>query len=276
MQRSQASHRLLVQGLRRAVHAAERLPRYERLARHLAREIRQGRLAPGTSLPPEPELATLLGVSRQTVHQALVALARRGLVVRRRGVGTFVAASQVEQPLPGLYSLFKTLTAQGHAVSSQLLGFRITADQDASPLLAGDAFQPVFEITRLRLVDGQPFAFESLYLPRELGEALPLPRLAREPLYDLLRDCCGVVVARAEETLQPVAVEPTLATLLQVRTGEPAFLVERVGYTDASRPVELRRSVIRGDRYRFRVMLAGPVTEPADSPVGTKGGLVPW
>jgi GntR family transcriptional regulator len=266
----------LVRGLRTAVWEAGRLPRYEQLARHLAREIRQGRLAPGTPLPPETELAGLLGLSRQTVHQALAALARRGLVVRRRGVGTFVAASQLEQPLPGLYSLFKSLTAQGHVVSSRLLGFRLAPHEEASPLLAGGPFEPVYELTRLRLVDREPFAFESLYLPRELGEALPLDRVAQEPLYDLLRDCCAVTVTRAEETLQPVAVEPALAALLSVRAGDPALLVERVGYVALDRPVELRRSVIRGDRYRVRVHLEGPVQEPPDSPRREKGGLTPW
>jgi len=266
----------LVHGLRTAVSEPGTLPRYERLARHLAREIRQGRLKPGTPLPPETELAARLGVSRQTVHQALGKLARQGLVVRRRGVGTFVAVPQLEQPLPGLYSLFKSLTAQGHAVSSRLLGFRLAADEEASSLLAGGSFEPVYELTRLRLVDDEPFAFESLYLPRELGGALPLDRVGREPLYDLLAECCGVTVARAEETLQPVAVEPSLAALLSVRAGDPALLVERVGYAASDRPVELRRSVIRGDRYRVRVKLEGPVREPPDSPPGEKGGLAPW
>ncbi len=266
----------LLNGLRAAISAPEPLPRYERLARHLGREIRQGRLAPGTPLPPESELAALLGLSRQTVHHALAVLARRGLVVRRRGVGTFVAAPQVEQPLPGLYSLFKSLTAQGHVVSSRLLGFRLAAHEEASPLLTGGPFEPVYELTRLRLVDGEPFAIESLYLPRELGEVLPLERVAREPLYDLLQECCGVTVAHAEETLQPTALEPTLATLLGVRAWDPALLVERVGYAPGDRPVELRRSAIRGDRYRVRVHLEGPVREPPDSPRGVKGGLAPW
>lgn len=271
-----SAHRHLVRGLRGAVAQPGPLPRYERLARHLAREIRHGRLAPGSALPPESELAALLGVSRQTVHQALAALARRGLLVRRRGVGTFVAASHVEQPLPGLYSLFKSLTARGHSVSSRLVGFRLAADEDASPLLAGGPSELVYELTRLRLVDGAPFALESLYLPRRIGEALPLDRVSREPLYDLLLECCGVTVARAEETLQPVVVEPAVAALLGVRAGGAALLVERVGYTDAGRPVELRRSLIRGDRYRVRVRLEGPVRDPPDSPEGTKGGLAPW
>ncbi len=265
----------LIQGLKAAISEPSPLPRYERIARHLAWEIRHGRLPPGTPLPRESELADLLGLSRQTVHLALATLARRGLLVRRRKVGTFVAASQLEQPL-GLYSLFMSLTAQGHAVSSRLLGFRQAVEEEASPLLAGGAFEPVYELTRLRLVDGEPFAYESIYLPRALGEALPLDRVAREPLYSLLRERCGVTFTHAEETFQPVAVEPALATLLAVRAGDPALLVERVAYIAPNQPVELRRTVIRGDRYRVRVHLEGPLGEPPDAPQSAKGGPASW
>ncbi len=251
----------VIRVLQQAVEVESRVPRYERLAQRLAEEIEQGRLPPGSVLPPEVELAQRLGVSRSTVNQALVTLARKGLVHRKRGVGTFVARTY-EQPLGSLYSLLRTLTAQGHHVSSRLLGWRLTAEEDASPLLGGQRGL-VFELTRLRLVDGEPLALETIYLPQACGERIPLDRALREPLYDLLREHCGVVVTHAEETLQPVALDRVAATLLEVPAGSPAFLVERVGYAGPERPVELRRSLIRGDRYRFRVRLEGP---PADVP----------
>jgi len=112
------------------------------------------------------------------------------------------------------------------------------------------------ELSRLRLVDGDPFVVETLYLPADCGESLPLDRLEHEVVYDLLRETCGLDVTHADETLRPVVLEQPEASLLGLSLGEPAFLVERRGYAGAA-PVELRRSVIRGDRYRFRVRLEG-------------------
>jgi GntR family transcriptional regulator len=243
-----------------SLEAPSRVPLYERIERAIAAAIQDGRLPPGTVFPPEPDLAGHLGLSRQTINQALTGLARRGLLVRRRGVGTFVAEPVVEQPLGQLYSFIRTLTARGHAPSTRLLGSRITRNDLASPLLTGNRDGLVFEVSRLRLVDGDPLIFEELYLPLACGQSLPADRLAHEVVYDLLTEICHITIAHAEETLRPVTLERTEAALLGVHPGEPAFLVERTAYA-GELPVEFRRSLIRGDRYRFRVRLEGNALE---------------
>jgi GntR family transcriptional regulator len=232
-------------------------PLYDRIERAIDAAIQDGRLPPGTEFPPEADLAERLGISRQTLNQALTGLARRGHLIRRRGVGTFVAEQIVEQPLGQFYSFIRSITAQGRAPSTRLLGTRITVDDIASPLLTGGRDGLVYEVTRLRFVDGDPLVFEEVYLAPECGDRLPADRLAGEVLYDLLAELCDLVVTHAEETLRPVAIERTEAALLGIAAGEPAFLVERTSYA-GEQPVELRRSLIRGDRYRFRVRLEGP------------------
>lgn len=247
----------LIRYLAGALDLTSRTPRYEQLDQALQRAVHDGVVQPGALIPPEPELAARLGLSRQTVNQALTGLARRGLVTRRRGVGTFVAEPIVEQPLDGLYSFLRTLLAQGRLPGTRVLGYRLTVDRDAATVLAGQPDQLVFELSRLRLVDGTPFVVELIYLPVTYGEQLPLDRLAQAPVYDLLHEVAGITVTHAEESLRPVTLAQPEATLLGLRVGEPAFLVERTAYA-GEQAVELRRSIIRGDRYRFRVHLAGP------------------
>lgn len=64
---------------------------YLQVADHLAGRIEQGELAPGSRLPPERELATLYGVSYDTVRRATAVLRERGLIVTVHGRGTYVA-----------------------------------------------------------------------------------------------------------------------------------------------------------------------------------------
>ncbi len=232
-----------------------RIPLYEQLADAIRHAIRAGTLVPGTMLLPEPEFAARLRVSRQTVSQALTLLAKQGLVGRRRGVGTVILAPMVEQPLGELYSFVRSLTAQGHVAGTRLLGYHhATHDDEASAVLTGEPDGVVFEANRLRLVDGEPFVVETLFLPFAYGQQIPLERLAQAALYDLLQEYCDITITQADETLRPVALAPPDATLLGLPVGAPAFLVERIGYTEG-RAVEVRRSVIRGDRFRFRVHL---------------------
>lgn len=244
----------LIAAIRAGVNTQLRTPRYEQVAHVIGAAIARGELPPGTMLPREPDLARDLGLSRQTVNQALTLLARRGLVTRRRHVGTVVAEPFVEQPLGELYSFLHTLTAQGRQVQTRMLGYRTTLDDTASPLIAGGPDGLVFEVTRLRLVEREPFVVETLYVPLSCGQQLPLERLEHETLYDLLRACCGIEVTHADETVRPITLDRREAALLALATGDPAFLVERIGYA-GERAVEFRRSVIRGDRYRFRVRL---------------------
>ena len=69
---------------------------YKRIAAHVRELIETRELQPGERLPPERELARMLGVSRIPVREALRTLAAQGLIEIRHGQGTFVAPSGVD------------------------------------------------------------------------------------------------------------------------------------------------------------------------------------
>ncbi|MFW6357383.1 MAG: GntR family transcriptional regulator, partial [bacterium] len=76
------------------------LPLYHQLAEAILAEIRSGVYAVGAKIPSENELAAVYSIGRPTVRQALDSLVRKGILVRRRGAGTFVA------PQPETVDLF--------------------------------------------------------------------------------------------------------------------------------------------------------------------------
>jgi DNA-binding transcriptional MocR family regulator len=77
-------------------------PRYRALVEALAQEVAEGRLAAGTRLPPQRDLAYRLGVTVGTVSRAYALAAQRGLVTGEVGRGTFVrgAAAPTGRPNP--------------------------------------------------------------------------------------------------------------------------------------------------------------------------------
>jgi GntR family transcriptional regulator len=247
----------LVASVASLLAADARTPRYELVAYALEEEIRGGRLSPGMALPPEPELARDLAISRQTLRHALNNLTMRGLLIRRRGVGTFVTGTAIEHPLGRLSSFVKTLSIDGAPPDSKLLGIRVMIDTDASPLLTGSAEGLVYEISRLFRVDGEPVVLERIFLSPEIGELLPSDRLATAVVDDLLSNLAGIDVDSGEEVLQMARLSREEAAMLGMNVNAPVFLVTRTAFA-AGRPAELRRSLIRGDRARFRVALSPP------------------
>ena len=96
------------------------VPLYFQLAQQLEAAIERGRLTPGSLLGNEIDLAGRLGLSRPTVRQAIQSLVDKGLLVRRRGVGTQVVHSQVKRPLE-LSSLYDDLLAAGQRPTTRVL-----------------------------------------------------------------------------------------------------------------------------------------------------------
>jgi GntR family transcriptional regulator len=115
-------------------------------------------------------------------------------------------------------------------------------------------------LKRLRLAGGVPLALDSSWLPMEIAEPLLESSFERSALYEELRERCNVVVDGGEEEIRPVHLSDEESMLLKVATNEVGFAVERVGRCRET-IVELRYTVIRGDRYSFIVSWSG---KPAD------------
>ncbi len=73
------------------ISAAAPGPLYLQIINSLKREISEGRLGAGTSLPSFRRLAEDLLVSVITVKRAYEELEREGIIYRRQGLGTFVS-----------------------------------------------------------------------------------------------------------------------------------------------------------------------------------------
>jgi DNA-binding GntR family transcriptional regulator len=94
---------------------------YRQLAQQLRGAITRGDYRPGDKIPTEPQLIRRFGVSRITARQAVDALAREKLVIRKQGKGTFVAGPLVHHDLLELRGIYDELVAQGLEPHTRLL-----------------------------------------------------------------------------------------------------------------------------------------------------------
>src|SRR3954470_22524960 len=108
------------------------VPLYFQLANRIEKAIRDGQLPPGARLENEVALSERLGLSRPTVRRAIQDLVDKGLLVRRRGIGTQVVHGAVTRQVE-LTSLYEDLERTGQKPSTRLLAHEVRA---ADPRIA--------------------------------------------------------------------------------------------------------------------------------------------
>src|ERR687890_1899597 len=101
------------------------VPLYYQLAQYIEHAINAGDLAPGDRIENELSLTSRLGLSRPTARQAIQELVKKGLLVRKRGVGTQVVRSQFRRD-ERLSSLNEDLAKAGKRPSTRVLEYGIT------------------------------------------------------------------------------------------------------------------------------------------------------
>ena len=229
-----------------------RVPRYHAIAEDLRARIRSGELLPGAPLDNQRKLARSFGVTLMTLRQALETLERENLIVRRHGLGTFVAAPTIDYDILQLRRFAGELSAQGEDVATRVLGVRfVIGDRRATAALDLSPPARVWQLERLRLVDGRPMSLQRSFLTVQVGEAVMRADLMTTPLRQALEFKLGITIRRARETVSAVRLGRREARDLGCRSGVPAFESERISYSDTGVPVVFDRVFIPGDRFRI-------------------------
>lgn len=233
-----------------ALDRASEAPLYRQIE-HILREELDGDGATPRRLT-EDELIGRFQVSRHTVRQALGRLAADGLIERRPRRGTFPnTRPPIEQPLAGVYSFVQSLRGLGLPHQAKVVSIERVEPEDGLREQLGASM--LAELRRVHEVDGEPLVAETIWLPSERVPGIESLDLSGS-LYELLQQRYDLRVTAARESIRPVVLNQRQSRLLGVGRGCPAFFVERLSFS-AARPMEVRHSLIRGDRYLYSVQL---------------------
>lgn len=213
----------------------------------------RARLAAGEfdeRFPTDVELMAEYEVSRHTVRDAVRRLEEEGLLDRRQGLGTFVRATRIEQPLGAIYSLFRSVEAEGVEQRSVVRTLDERRDAPAASRLGLRPTASLVYVERLRLAGDEPIALDWSWLPAALARPLLDADFSHTALYEELAARCGVAPTSGWERIRPVLPDPEQRKLLHISARQPLFAIERLTET-RDRPLEWRHSLVRGDRFSF-------------------------
>ncbi|HEY0296332.1 MAG TPA: GntR family transcriptional regulator [Bordetella sp.] len=217
-------------------------------------------LQPGDKLPTEEQLGKRFSVSRLTVRQALHTLEEEGIIARRPGVGTWLSRrpdTPVDNRLTGPIEEFSAL---GLAFSARpIRQGTIDAPADVAAALGLPPGKRIYEVHRLRIVDGAPLLWLEVYLPTDLGRKVA--KAAVDGLFvPVLRRLYDQDVREQYQTIEALSASAELAEMLQVEPGSSILSVNRLFVDATGRRVVFFKTRFRADRYFYTVNL--PLARP--------------
>lgn len=235
---------------------------YVRVMRRLEADIATGRLTAGERLAPERQLGARLDVARNTLRRALADLAARGLIESRDRSGWFVNGRGVTiETISGPQGLTDWAAVHGLAVSSTVEAARVRdADEIEARALRIPVSSRIFELERVRIVEGAPLSLDRSILAPALTATLPGLDFSARSLYQAVRELNDVEPSRAECLLRAITTDRRTARLLGLTEGDPLLELTETVFDQYGEPFEFATHLNRGDRYAFRTtIVAGGV-----------------
>jgi len=233
------------------------VPLYIQLITLIKRQSLSGVLKPGDLVPSETSFCSQYEVSRSTVRQALLQLTEEGLIIRRRGKGSFIASEKLNRNLNYLYSFTEDMDSLNlHPRSEILEKSTINASNEiAERLNLNKNNLKVFKLKRLRIANEEPLLLETTYIPLYLCPDIVNEDFVSKSLYSIFRNKYNLDLFKAVETYEAVKTTKETSDLLRCSSGDPAFNIKRTAYLDSGIAFEFTSSITRSDKCIFTVEL---------------------
>jgi len=229
--------------------------KYEQIALDIQQKINQGFFKANDQLPLEKEMCIQYDVSRITIKKAMDQLVMTGLIVKRRGSGSFVKDvddNEVTDLSTSHQFVGFSNSYMGKEILSEVIEFQIInpTEEIANKLkIEVDGF--VYYINRVRYVENEPYVIEYTYMPIDI-----IPGIKREILqdsiYNYIEKKLHLNIKSAHRVTRAILPTKLEAGYLKVGENFPLLQVEQIAFLDNGQPFEYSKSNHRSDTFEFK------------------------
>lgn len=227
----------------------------------LRQAIQDGRFPSGSQLPSELELISMLGVSRSTLREAMRSLEEQRLIVRKRGLGTFVSERSILKDLSMNFGITEMIRQAGMTPGSEKVSLR----REKAPSAIAKAMKlpesgMVVVLERVRTANQRPVVWSQDIIPvNVLGDhAIEPLYLESHSLYEYLETHLQIQISHGVGQIQPVAASAEIAEKLNIHKGTPLLRFDQTDYDTSERPVLYSIEHHLPDAFVFIVNRRGP------------------
>lgn len=232
------------------------MSRVEEIVARLRGLIEKGTFSDGR-LPSEPDLAGKMGVSRNTVRQALAELEMEGLLFRRHGVGTFVneRVLNIGTRLEEVWDFVEMIEVNGFSPSVNHIDLSLESpDQEVAEQLNLSPKEEVLRTANTFLADGVPVIYCVDFIPAKIVRSAYDDEELHGPVYTFLDQRCHQQVDHNLTEVQPVVVDENLSKHLKCKQGIPVHYFKETAFNTHEEPVMYSDEYYRPEYFSFNVL----------------------
>lgn len=229
-------------------------PLYRQIKNLITDSLVSGEWRPGDPIPSETELASRYSVSQGTVRKAVSELAEENLLVRYQGKGTFVASHAEERNQFPYLSIAPDKGVMDDLSARLIELSRVKLDAGSARKLGLATGGSAFLIRRTLSLNSRLAIYEEIRLPVTLFKGLTGETIDSFHcmLYSMYETGFKLRILYVEEQMKAETADSDAAEQLGVEDGTPLLVIDRVAYTYADKPVELRRSYCNTTDHHYR------------------------
>lgn len=227
------------------------IPLYLQIEEQIRKEIRKSEYKKGKKLPNEAVLAQQLGISRSTLRQAINVLVQKGLLIRRKGIGTVVSNVSVTSNAKNWLSFSQEMEIMGVTVKNYELSIEwCTPPTEICHYFNINNKKQILKLERLRGDTDKPFVYFISYFNPRIG--LTTDEDFSKPLYDILAKY-NTIAKVSKEEISAIAADDMLAKKLGIPKGSPILKRKRRVFDPGGRAIEWNVGYYIADSFVYTV-----------------------
>jgi GntR family transcriptional regulator len=232
---------------------AKIVPMYHQVYLTLRNDLDHGKYRADRPFPSEIVLAKKFGVSRVTLRHTMSLLERDGLIVRKRGVGTFAVLPDSRVKFSGTMESFnETASSASKRYVTTLLGSQSMATPrfilEQCPPFGKSSLQ-VKQVSRIK-TSREPIHFGTHYFPSALVDGFAHPSMTSLAISKRLREA-GLTPDRTDLVITTAPADLEAAKILDIKAGSPLIVTKRLTLDAAGKPIDFLYSFTRPDLYEY-------------------------
>lgn len=219
----------------------------EKIECYIAKE----KLKPHDRLPGERDMCGMWGLNRTTLRAAIGRLISEGKLYNRKGAGTYVAVPKLKERLQDLRSFSQMVREEGRLPATEIVSMdQIESTKQIAKKLKVTIGHPVWQLVRLRSIDGVPAMLETVYMSRELFPDMN-QYVETRSLYEVMEHVYHEAPWRGSEKISLTYATKRESELLLIETGMPLFYISGTVESAGGIVTEYFKNVARPDRIQF-------------------------